>query len=77
MPKSIAQGLTVQQQRHIKSIKHSALPDIYIDDVRRHTMSPVDLAVAVKTPARYRTYGIPAEKGINTSTEHMRCSNKV
>ena len=77
MSKSIAQGLIVQQQRHIKPIKHGALPDICIDDVRRHTMSPVDLAVVVKTPARYRTYGIPAEKDMNTSAEHMRCSNKV
>ncbi|CAF9941899.1 MAG: hypothetical protein ALECFALPRED_009376 [Alectoria fallacina] len=54
-PKSIAQGLTVQQQRHIKSIKHDTLPGICIDDVRRHTMLPVDLAVAVKTPTRFRT----------------------
>ena len=75
--KSIAQGLTIQQQRHIKSIKHDALPDICIDDVRSHTLSPADLAVAVKTPAQYRTYGIPAEKGMNTSAEHMRRSNKV
>ncbi|CAF9943111.1 MAG: Baculoviral IAP repeat-containing protein 5, partial [Alectoria fallacina] len=53
MPKSIAQGLTVQQQRHIKPIKHDALPEIWMDDVRRHTMSPVDLAVAVKTSAQH------------------------
>ena len=57
--KSIAQGLTVQQQRHVKSIKHGALPDICIDDVRRHTMSPVDPVVAVKTPARFRTFDHP------------------
>ena len=75
--KPIAQGLTVQQQRHIKSFKHGALSNIYIDDVRKHIMSPVDPVVAVKTPARYRTCDIPAEKGMNTSAEHMRCSNKV
>ena len=75
--KPIAQRLTVQQQRHIKSFKHGALPNICIGDVRKHTMSPVDPVVAVKTPARYRTCDIPAEKGMNTSAEHMRCSNKV
>ena len=76
-PKSIAQGLIVQQQRHIKSIKHGALSGICIDDVGRHSMSPVDLVVAVKTSAQHRTYGIPAEKDINTSAEHMRCSGSL
>ena len=76
-PKSIAQGLTTQQQRHIKSTKHSALTGICINDVRKHTMSPVDLVVAVKTSAQHRTYGIPAERGMNTSAKHMRCSDKV
>ena len=53
--KAIAHGLTVQQQRRIKSIKHDTLPGICINDVRRYTMLPVDLAVAVKTPTRFRT----------------------
>ena len=75
--RSIAQRLAVQQQRHIKFIKHGALFDICINDVRRHIMLLVDLAVAVKTPARYYTYDIFAEKDMNTSAEHMRCSNKV
>ena len=53
--KSIVQKLIVQQQRHIKSIKHDTLSDICINDVRKHIMSPVDLTVAVKTPTRFRT----------------------
>ena len=75
--KSIAQGLTIQQQRHIKSIKHGALPDICIDDVRRHTMSPADLAVAVKTPTRFRTLTSQQRKSSTNSHQAMRCSNKV
>ena len=72
-PKSIAHELIIQQQRHMRSIKHDTLVSICIDDVRRHIMSPAVLAVAVKTPARYRTYGISAEKGMNTSNDD-RCA---
>ena len=77
MPKSIIQGLTVQQQRHIKPIKHGALSDICIDDVRRHTMSPADLAVAVKTLTRFRTLASQPRKSSTDSHQVMRCSNKV
>ncbi|CAF9943623.1 MAG: hypothetical protein ALECFALPRED_000801, partial [Alectoria fallacina] len=71
--KSIIQRLIVQQQRHIKSIKHNALSDICIDDVRRHTMLPINLV----TPSRRLRDIIPTEKNMNTSAEHIRCSNKV
>ncbi|CAF9925161.1 MAG: hypothetical protein ALECFALPRED_002913 [Alectoria fallacina] len=75
--KPVAQGLTVQQQRHIKPIKHGALPGICIHDVRRHTMWPADLAVAVKTPTRFRTLASQQRKSSTDSHQAMRCSNKV
>ena len=70
--KSIAQELTIQQ-RHIKAIKHGALSKICINDVRRHIMSPVNLAVAVKTSAQHRICGISRRK----THQIIRCSNKV
>ena len=78
--KSIAQGLIVQQQRHIKPIKHGALSDICINDVRRHTMSPVDLAVAVKTSTRFRTLTSQQRKSSTDSHQAIsktRRSDKV
>ena len=52
-------------------------PDICINDVRRHTMSPIDLAVAVKTPTRFRTLTSQQRKSSTDSHQAMRCSNKV
>ena len=71
--KSIAQGLIIEQQRHIKSIKHGALSDIRIDDIRRHIMLSIDLAIVVKTFAQYRTCDISRRK----SHQVMRRLNKV
>ena len=75
--KTIAQRPTIQQQRHMRSIKHDALIDTCIDNVRKHTMSPVDLTVAVGGLVRYHMYGIPWRRLLRPSPEHMRCLNKV
>ena len=65
--KSIAQELTVQQQRHIKFIKYGALFDICINDVRKHIMSSVNLAVAVKTFTRFYTLASQQRKSLTDS----------
>ncbi|CAF9921791.1 MAG: hypothetical protein ALECFALPRED_001876 [Alectoria fallacina] len=75
--KPVAQGLTNQQQRHMRFIKHDTLLDVCIDDVRRHTMSSVDLAVAVKTPTRFRTLASQQRNSSTDSHQAMRSSNKV
>ncbi|CAD6584106.1 MAG: hypothetical protein ASARMPRED_001598 [Alectoria sarmentosa] len=44
--KSIIQTSTTQPSNHMRPSKHSTRVVICINDVRRHTMSPIDLAVA-------------------------------
>ena len=41
--KTIAQELTSRERRHMRSIKDGALTGTCINDIRQHTMSPVDI----------------------------------
>ena len=60
--KSNNQTFITQSLDYTKSIKHNALTNIRINDVRKYTISPIDLAVAVKTLTRFRTFDLLIKK---------------
>ena len=62
---------------HIKFIKYNTFINICINDIQKYVISLINLAIVVKTFARYRTYNISAKKDINILIKHMRCSNKI
>ena len=43
----------------MKFIKHNALIDICVNDIRKHIISPINLTVAIGDFVRYYIYGIP------------------
>ena len=75
--RSDTQTSTTQPLGHMKPTKHGVRIGICVDNVRKHTMSSVNLVAAVKTHARFCTFGFLVEKDMNILTKHMRCSNKI
>ena len=75
--KSNSQTSTTHSFDHLRPIKHGTLIGICVDDVRKHTLSPVDLAVAVKTSTRVRTFPFQQRKSSRDSHQAMRRFNKV
>ena len=72
-----AQKLITQQQRHMRFIKHDARIDICINNVRKHTISPVDLAVADQIVSRFYTLTSQQRKSLTDSYQDMQRSNKI
>ena len=61
----------------MRFIKHNALLDIYINDVRKHIISLINLVIAFKTLTRFRTLTSQQRKSSTNSHQVMRSLNKI